>query len=145
MSALSSTPKTLTGHHTVTELINSDHTNLPLSGQTVMLNVVLRCIQILGTLCALIGLTHCAGPSANKEHSSVSNQHLKHAPTRSWNNRLSARCQAVEGLIARAAQKHQMDPALIAGIIRVESSFVPSARSRVGARGLMQVLLPCWA
>lgn len=42
--------------------------------------------------------------------------------------------------IAAAAERHEMDPYLIAALIRVESSFDPSVRSPKGAIGLMQVL-----
>ena len=35
---------------------------------------------------------------------------------------------------------HDLDPALVAGLIRQESSFSPSARSGAGARGLMQIM-----
>ena len=38
------------------------------------------------------------------------------------------------------AQERDLDPALIAGLIRQESNFDPSATSRAGARGLMQIL-----
>ena len=42
--------------------------------------------------------------------------------------------------IARAAKKHQVDPALIRAIISAESAFNPKAVSPAGAIGLMQVL-----
>jgi soluble lytic murein transglycosylase-like protein len=37
-----------------------------------------------------------------------------------------------------------LEPALVLGVIAVESRFYPNATSRVGARGLMQVM-PFWA
>lgn len=40
----------------------------------------------------------------------------------------------------RNAEKHQLDPELILAIIAVESTFKERAVSRVGARGLMQVM-----
>ncbi|MCB1776568.1 MAG: transglycosylase SLT domain-containing protein [Candidatus Competibacteraceae bacterium] len=40
----------------------------------------------------------------------------------------------------RNAKKHQLDPELILAIIAVESTFRERAVSRVGARGLMQVM-----
>ncbi len=45
-----------------------------------------------------------------------------------------------EEVIFAEADKFKRDPALIAGIIRQESLFEPSAHSYAGARGLMQVM-----
>lgn len=42
--------------------------------------------------------------------------------------------------IAGAAERHGLDPLLVAAVIRVESRFRPDATSSVGARGLMQIL-----
>ena len=42
--------------------------------------------------------------------------------------------------IAKAADEHQLDPALIRAVIHAESSFRPSAVSRKGAVGLMQLM-----
>jgi soluble lytic murein transglycosylase len=44
-----------------------------------------------------------------------------------------------EELLARAAP-HELDPYLVAGLIRQESEFNPQARSRAGALGLMQIM-----
>ncbi len=44
-----------------------------------------------------------------------------------------------EGIRALSAD-HDLDPALVAGLIRQESTFNPSATSVAGARGLMQVM-----
>ena len=38
------------------------------------------------------------------------------------------------------ARPHRLDPYLVAGLIRQESEFNPQARSRAGARGLMQIM-----
>jgi hypothetical protein len=45
-----------------------------------------------------------------------------------------------DGLIASAATEHGMDPALLKSVMLVESGFNPSAVSRKGARGLMQLM-----
>jgi len=42
--------------------------------------------------------------------------------------------------INAAAKEHQIDPALLRAVINVESNFNARARSRVGARGLMQLM-----
>ena len=42
--------------------------------------------------------------------------------------------------ILAAAQEHKVDPAFIAAVIRAESNGVPTAVSRKGARGLMQLM-----
>lgn len=53
-------------------------------------------------------------------------------------NRLSA--QELEPWVNWASQNHQIPPALIKAVIRVESNFNPSARSPKGAQGLMQLM-----
>jgi soluble lytic murein transglycosylase len=45
-----------------------------------------------------------------------------------------------ERVIAREAQRNELDPALVAALIYTESGFVPDSRSSEGAVGLMQVL-----
>lgn len=42
--------------------------------------------------------------------------------------------------VTQAASRYQLDPFLVAAIVREESSFYPLARSPVGARGLMQLM-----
>jgi soluble lytic murein transglycosylase len=49
------------------------------------------------------------------------------------------------GEIARTAQVRKLDPALVAGLVRQESSFNPRAISVANARGLMQLLPPVGA
>ena len=42
--------------------------------------------------------------------------------------------------ITAAAQRHGVDPALLAGLVRAESNFNPTAGSPAGARGLTQLM-----
>jgi soluble lytic murein transglycosylase len=42
--------------------------------------------------------------------------------------------------LTEAAGRAALDPSLVAAVVREESSFYPLARSRVGARGLMQLM-----
>jgi soluble lytic murein transglycosylase-like protein len=42
--------------------------------------------------------------------------------------------------ITAAAQRHGIDPALLAGLVRQESNFDPTAGSPAGARGLTQLM-----
>lgn len=43
-------------------------------------------------------------------------------------------------IIHEKATKYGVDPALVAAVVETESRFRPTARSRVGARGLMQLM-----
>jgi len=47
---------------------------------------------------------------------------------------------AFKGALTREAERHRLDPALVAALIRQESSFEPRATSPAGARGLMQIM-----
>ncbi len=51
-----------------------------------------------------------------------------------------ARILAVQAIVAEAATEHELDPALLNGMIWVESRFNSKAKSPAGARGLMQLM-----
>jgi soluble lytic murein transglycosylase-like protein len=44
------------------------------------------------------------------------------------------------GLVAQAARRHGLDPALVLAVVSVESGFRPAAVSPKGAQGLMQLM-----
>jgi len=46
----------------------------------------------------------------------------------------------VEKMVREAAERHSVDPALVRAVIETESNWNPSARSRKGAVGLMQLI-----
>jgi soluble lytic murein transglycosylase-like protein len=48
--------------------------------------------------------------------------------------------ESLEPAIQAAAEKYDVDPAVIKGVIRAESGFRPDAVSPVGAQGLMQLM-----
>ena len=48
--------------------------------------------------------------------------------------------EAYEEIIQEAADKYEMDPALIRAVMQTESAFHPYAVSRAGAEGLMQLM-----
>ena len=48
--------------------------------------------------------------------------------------------EAYEEIIQEAAEKYEMDPALIRAVMQTESAFHPYAVSRAGAEGLMQLM-----
>jgi soluble lytic murein transglycosylase len=50
------------------------------------------------------------------------------------------RHKAYDNIIRTAAQRHQIDEALVKAVIRAESDFVPDAVSPKGALGLMQLM-----
>lgn len=50
------------------------------------------------------------------------------------------RCEKLRPMINEIAAEHDLEPELIMGVIKVESSFKADSKSRVGAQGLMQIM-----
>ena len=50
------------------------------------------------------------------------------------------RCELYLPTIKKYAREYSLEPELVMGVIKVESSFNPGLESRVGATGLMQVM-----
>jgi len=53
---------------------------------------------------------------------------------------LGTNFEKYDPVILKTAEKHSVDYALVKAVIRAESNFNPTAISRVGARGLMQLM-----
>jgi soluble lytic murein transglycosylase-like protein len=49
-------------------------------------------------------------------------------------------CSKYSSTIAEVAKKYNLEPELVMGVVKVESSFNPKCKSRVGAAGMMQVM-----
>lgn len=70
----------------------------------------------------------------------------KSAPRRDYSTgslrslRRAKRPAGLDGMVSRAAQTYQVDPALVHAVIHAESGFNPQAVSPKGASGLMQLM-----
>jgi len=57
-----------------------------------------------------------------------------------FNKKLGEHISTYDHLIAKASEKHNVEPALIKAVIKAESNFNHRAVSRKGAKGLMQLM-----
>lgn len=62
------------------------------------------------------------------------------APSGDWASRLPAAGRPWAGAIQQAADRNDVDPALLAALVWTESGFQPDAVSHAGARGLAQLM-----
>ncbi len=62
------------------------------------------------------------------------------APFTPTSARMSKRFETYKPLIERTAAKYNLDPHLVAGLIKQESGFNPHAKSHAGAMGMMQLM-----
>lgn len=81
------------------------------------------------------------GSGAQARTSESPSQSAKRAqPLPGFSDAENTRIAAVQGHVDTAADEHSVDPALINGLIWVESRFQPKATSPAGAKGLMQLM-----
>ena len=113
-----------------------------------------RHLRRLATAATALVLTSCAattsrvdpGPKAPEARTTYTARGAQTGPATAarsgpaWTGAVVTRCRGVEPLMREAAVRHTVDIGLIAGLIRVESSFRAAVTSRAGAVGLMQVM-----
>ncbi|MDO5144898.1 MAG: transglycosylase SLT domain-containing protein [bacterium] len=87
-------------------------------------------------VCILLGLGLCTA-SALLRASILTAERERQA---AYQQTVNAHPLEYRALIERYAAEYNLQPAFVAAIILNESSFNPSAESRVGARGLMQLM-----
>lgn len=117
------------------------------------LRLALQPLLVAGTLTALQAFATAFPPEARGEiYRYVDRQgtvHFTNVPTDprfkkivpgSPALRLRMHLRDLEGTIARHSQRHRLDPALLRAVIKAESDFDPTAVSRAGAVGLMQLM-----
>jgi hypothetical protein len=107
----------------------------------------------LGLVFGLALLPACAN-QANSTESGSHEPGAKHASStdfraqpkplspeeRAFSESAQARIDATQKVVGDAAEEHELDPSLINAMIWVESRFQPKAKSKAGARGLMQLM-----
>ncbi len=90
---------------------------------------------------AITALSACrSSTSGVRRVSSGSEPTVGRRSAPSFDGTVAERCAALEPLMREAAVRRGIDVGLIAGIVRVESTFRPHVESRAGAIGLMQVM-----
>lgn len=114
--------------------------------------MVLGRLWLLGwVLAGLYGLAALAPASAEGLYRYVDDQgvvHFSNVPndrryvriTPPARQRRPSRIRSYDELIAEAAQRHRIPPALVKAVVAAESDFNPGAISRKGAQGLMQLM-----
>ena len=94
----------------------------------------------IATAGVILALSGCAVTSTGPGASAGTAAPQKSASLDDFSEDERARILAVQDLVAEAAAEHELDPALLNGMIWVESRFDPKAKSPAGARGLMQLM-----
>jgi soluble lytic murein transglycosylase-like protein len=104
-------------------------------------------LLLFGVGCATTGTTEdSSGKKTAKASSKEIEKRAKRAGQaksssvpKSYKKRETA-CHNYRATIEKVARKYDLEPELVMGVVKVESSFNPKCKSRVGARGLMQVM-----
>lgn len=108
-----------------------------------------RCLAVAIIVTLAAGFLACGGAirsrrSARRSPPPVDRRGADYAPRKLAPTRLSTdmrdRCVRYEPMVREIAREHSVDPTLVLAIVRIESGFRPDAKSRVGARGLMQIM-----
>ncbi|MFW5818776.1 MAG: transglycosylase SLT domain-containing protein [Desulfovermiculus sp.] len=66
----------------------------------------------------------------------------RYSPYCTWPDESSQRSdrEYILQFVQNSSRRHGVDPHLVQAVIEVESNFIPSARSKAGAEGLMQLM-----
>jgi soluble lytic murein transglycosylase-like protein len=101
---------------------------------------VARVDQIQAMIGTLYGNPVTGGATAPSSTTFASALQQASAPTATAAGATGGDSTPYDSLIADAAQRNGVDPALLKGLIRQESNFDPAARSGAGATGLTQLM-----
>ncbi len=78
--------------------------------------------------------------AVDDQHRLVGAAPAERSPASQWSATLPAQARRWVPHIERAARRHNLDPRLLAALVKHESGFDPDARSHAGARGLTQLM-----
>jgi len=80
-----------------------------------------------------------SGKKAGKKHRKASRKEGSSDVPETYSPR-KTKCEEYLPTIKKYARQYDLEPELVMGVIKVESSFNPGLESRVGATGLMQIM-----
>ncbi|ODA12069.1 transglycosylase [Acinetobacter celticus] len=103
-----------------------------------MQSITLRTISVLFTVCLFTGCSSLGGGSVQKRSAKLSNGIQKaYSVSPTTANRISP-------LIVQSADQYNLDPLMLAALIRQESTYRSQVVSSAGAVGLTQVMPRYW-
>jgi soluble lytic murein transglycosylase-like protein len=98
-------------------------------------------LALLSSLAATLAGCASSAPAARKDTAARGKPHATRRPALATGaTAASQRCSELMPLIARVSQETEVELAMLVGILRTESNFRNDVQSRVGARGLAQVM-----